>query len=80
MVNELYHRADPHSSSRPISRFVAKIERFVCDHPTPQAIEKLRSKGVAMHTYGIPHTTPEQEINYMALGWAVKMNVKIEQG
>ena len=28
-------------------------ERFVCDRTTPLRIEKLRSKGLAMHAYGI---------------------------
>ena len=33
-------------------RFV-KIQRFVCDCATPPIIEKLQSKGVAMHAYGV---------------------------
>ena len=34
-------------------RFVVEI-RFVCDRATPQIIEKLRSKGVAVHAvYGV---------------------------
>ena len=53
MVDKLYHRANPCSSLRPIVRFVVDIQRFVYDHATPSIIEKLRSKGVAMHAYGI---------------------------
>ena len=53
MVDKLYHRANPHSSFRPIGRFVVEIQRFVCDRATPPIIKKLRSKGVAMHTYGV---------------------------
>ena len=34
-------------------RFVVEIQRFVCDRATPPIIEKLRSKGVAMHAYGV---------------------------
>ena len=47
-------------------RFVVEIERFVCDHATPPIIEKLWSKGVAMHAYGVSAEPFE-------------MNVKIEQ-
>ena len=47
MIDKLYHRANP------IACFVVEIHRFVCDYPTPPIIKKLRSKGVAMHTYGI---------------------------
>ena len=53
MVDKLYHRANPRSSFRPIARFVVEIQRFVCDRATPPIIEKLRSKGVAMHAYGV---------------------------
>ena len=53
MVDKLYHRANPHSSLRPIACFVVEIQRFVCDRATPPIIEKLRSKGVAMHAYGV---------------------------
>ena len=38
---------------RLIARFVVEIQRFVCDRATPPIIEKLRSKGVAMHAYGV---------------------------
>ena len=53
MVDKLYHRANPRSSLRPITRFVVEIQRFVCDRATPTIIKKLRSKGVAMHAYGV---------------------------
>ena len=53
MVDNLYHRANPRSSLRPIARFVVEIQRFVCDRATPLIIEKLWSKGIAMHVYGI---------------------------
>ena len=50
MVDKLYHRANPR---RPIALFVLEIQRFVCDRTTPLIIEKLQSKGVAMHAYGV---------------------------
>ena len=53
MVDKLYHRANPRSSLRPIVCLVVEIQRFVCDRATPPIIEKLRSKGVAMHAYRI---------------------------
>ena len=53
MVDNLYHRANPRSSFRPIARFVMEIQRFVCDRATLPIIEKLQSEGVAMHTYGV---------------------------
>ena len=43
----------PHVRFRPIVHFVVEIKRFVCDRATPPIIEKLRSKGVAMYTYGV---------------------------
>ena len=49
----LKHRANPRLSLRPIARFVMEIQRFVCDRTTPPIIETLRSKGVAMHAYGV---------------------------
>ena len=52
MIDRLYHRANPRSSLSPIVRFVVEI-CFVCDRATPPIIEKLRSKGVAMHAYGV---------------------------
>ena len=53
MVNKLYHRANPRSSFRPTMHFVMEIQRFICDRAKPPTIEKLRSKGVAMHTEGV---------------------------
>ena len=63
MVDKLYHRANPCSSFRLIVHFVVEIQRFVCDRATPPIIEKLWSKGIAMHAYGISDTTCELEIN-----------------
>jgi hypothetical protein len=51
MVDKPYHRANPHSSFRPIARFTVELQRFVCDRATPPIIEKLRPEGVAMHAY-----------------------------
>ena len=53
MFDKLYHRANLRSSLRPIARFVVEIQRFVCDHATHSIVEKLWSKGVAMHAYGV---------------------------
>ena len=53
MVDKLYHRANPRSSLRLIARFVVEIQRFVCNCATPPIIEKLLSKGIAMHMYGV---------------------------
>ena len=60
MVDKFCHRANPRSRLRPIVRFVVEIQCFVSDRATPPIIEKLWSKGVAMHTYG---ATREPEIN-----------------
>ena len=53
MVDKLYHRANLRSSFRPNARFVLEIQGFVCGHATSLIIEKLHSKGIAMHAYGI---------------------------
>ena len=53
MVDKFYHRANPRSSLRPTMCFVVEIQHFVCDRATPAIIEKLRSKGVAMHAYSV---------------------------
>ena len=53
IFDKLFHRANPRSSFRATVRFVVEIQRFVCDRATPPIIEKLRSKGVAMHAYGV---------------------------
>ena len=50
MVDKLYRRVNLRSSLMPIAHFVVEIQR---DRATPPIIEKLRSKGVAMHTYGV---------------------------
>ena len=42
-----------HSSPRLIARFAEEPQRFVCDRTTPTIIEKVQSKGIAMHTYGV---------------------------
>ena len=53
MVDELYDRANLRSSLRPTPRFVVEIQRFVCDCATPPIIQKLQSKGITMHAYGV---------------------------
>ena len=53
MVDKLYHRANPRSSFRPIMCFIVEIQRFAYDRTTPPTIEKLQSKGIAMHAYGV---------------------------
>ena len=53
IFDKLYHRANPRSSFRATVRFVVEIQRFVCDRAAPPIIEKLRSKCVAMHVYGV---------------------------
>ena len=63
MVDKLYHRANPCSSLRLIVCLVVEIQRFVCDCATPPVIEKLRSKGVAMHAYGVSAYYRDPEIN-----------------
>ena len=53
MVDKLYHRANPHSRFRPTVDLVVEIQHFVCDRTTPPITEKLQSKGIAMHVYGV---------------------------
>ena len=53
MVDKPYHRANSCSSFRPITRFAVELQSFVCDRATPPTIEKLWSKDVATHRYGI---------------------------
>ena len=53
MVDKLYHRANARSSFRLTVRFVVEKQHFVCDRATHPIIKKLRSKGVAMHAYGV---------------------------
>ena len=65
MVDTLYHRANPRSSFRPTVGFIVEIQHFVRDHATPKIIEKLRSKGVAMHASGVPvyYARPGNQLN-----------------
>ena len=44
---------DAQEAKKVSKRTVVEIQRFVCDHATPPIIEKLRSKGIAMNTYGV---------------------------
>ena len=62
--------SNPRSSLTPIVRFVVDIQRFVCDRTTPLIIEKLRSKDVAMHTYGVYayYAWPGNQLN--GPGWS----------
>ena len=53
LISSIDHRANPRSSLRPITHFVVEIQRYFCDRATPQIIEKLWSKGVAMDAYGV---------------------------
>ena len=53
MVDKPYRRVNSRSSPRPIVCFAEELQRFVCNHTTPPNIEKLQSKGVAMHAYGV---------------------------
>ena len=50
---DVWLRANPCSSFRLIARFVVEIQHFVCNRATPPIIEKLQSKGIAMHAYGV---------------------------
>ena len=63
MVDKLYHRANLRSSLRPIVCLIVEIQRFVCNRATPPIIEKLRSKGIAMHAYDISAYNRDPEIN-----------------
>ena len=53
MNSWLYHRGNSRSSLRPIVHFAEELQCFVCDRATPLIIEKMRSKVVAMHAYGV---------------------------
>ena len=70
MVDELYHRANPRSSLRQIARFVAEIQRFICDRATPP-IRNYSLKALLCTRMVFLHTTHELEINEMALSGAV---------
>ena len=69
------------SSFRPIMHFVVKIQPFVCDCALHPIIEKLRTKGVAMYTYGVFLIL---RVNQKSIKWPwagpFQMKVKIEQG
>ena len=75
MVDKLYHKANPRSSFRQIARLVVEIQH---DRATPPIIEKLQSKGIVMHMYGIS----AYYVSTIKWPWAgpFEMNVKIEQG
>ena len=64
-----------------IMHFVVEIQRFVCDHAKPPIIEKLRSKGVAMHVYGVSAYYPTVTQKSIKWTWAepFEMNVNIEK-
>ena len=53
---------------------------LICDCTTPPIIEKLQSKGVAMHTYSV--SIYDLHVNQKSIKWPwvepFKMNVKIE--
>ena len=53
IFDKLYHRANSCLSFTPIACLAEELQRFVCDRATPPIIDKLWSKGVAMHAYGI---------------------------
>ena len=53
MFDKLYRIANPHSSLRPIARFIVEVQCFVCDRATPPIIDTSQSEGVAMHAYGV---------------------------
>ena len=63
MVDKPYHRANSRLSFGPIARFAIEIESFVGDRATPPTIEKLRSKGIAMHAYGVSVYYALPEVN-----------------
>ena len=71
MVDKPYHRANSHSSFRLIVHFAVELQSFVCDRTTPPTIEKLRSKGVAMHAFSIS-IYYEYTRSQMDLGGAVQ--------
>ena len=72
----------------PITCFAVELQSFVCDRVTPPTIEKLRSKGVAMHAcvvhgVSIYYTYTGSQL-HVDCKWTwvepFEMNVKIEQG
>ena len=53
MVDKTYLRANSRSTVRLIVCFAVELQSFVSDCTTPPTIEKLRSKGIPMHVYGV---------------------------
>ena len=51
IFDKLYHNANPRSSFRATA--LRCEETALCNRATPRIIKKLRSKGVAMHAYGV---------------------------
>ena len=76
MVDEPYHRANSRSNFRPMARFAIELQSFVCDRATPPTIEKLRSKGVAVHAYGVSVYYAYTGSQLMDLGGAVRNECK----
>ena len=70
VVGKLYHRDNSRSSFRIITRFAVEPERLVWDRATPPIFKKLRSKGVAMHMYGVSvyHVWTGNQLN--GPGWS----------
>ena len=58
--------------------FAMELGHFVCNCATPTIIEKLQSKGVAMHAYDIS----VYRIGWKSIKWtwAELFKIKIEQG
>ena len=77
----LYHRANSRSSLRPIACFTEELQCFVCDRATLPIIEKLQSKGIAMHAYGV---SVYYTYNGSQLKWTwlelFETNAKIDRG
>ena len=53
IFDKLFHRANSRSNLRLTARFAEELQHFVCDRTITPTIEKLLSKGIAMHTYGV---------------------------
>ena len=56
MVDKLYPTIELiHVQVLDLSRALLWIQHFICNHATPQqsTIDKLQSKGTAMHAYGV---------------------------
>ena len=70
------HRANSSSNPRPIVHFAEELQCFVCDRTTPLIIKKIRSKGVAMHAYGVSVYRKSIKCTWVE---PFKMNAKIER-